>query len=322
MAAPIKLIVHPSQFPAAVRGERIRSLRAREVNHKFHYESYKQAQKWLALHETFSPARTDPDCTRIYDEAFRAAASGCSSKSVHLVGLGCGGGQKEARLLDLLAQSGRQLGYTPVDVSAALVLVAASAARAVLEPTPGIVVDLALVSHLTELVDSQSEPGVARVFTFFGMIPNFEPEMILPKLAKLIRVGDTLLFSANLAPGNDYRAGVERIRPLYENELTNDWLMTLLLDLGIKATDGKLKWCIEGERFLRLAAYFRFNRQRTLSVHGEKLCFKQGEKVRLFFSYRYAPNTIAELLKSHGLKVQQQWVTKSEEEGVFLCGRA
>jgi len=65
MAAPIKLIVHPSQFPAAVRGERIRSLRAREVNHKFHYESYKQAQEWLALHETLSQARTDPDCTRI-----------------------------------------------------------------------------------------------------------------------------------------------------------------------------------------------------------------------------------------------------------------
>ena len=47
------------------------------------------------------------------------------------------------------------------------------------------------------------------MITFFGMIPNFEPQDILPKLAKLIRRQDTLLFSANLAPGADYAVGVK-----------------------------------------------------------------------------------------------------------------
>ena len=40
------------------------------------------------------------------------------------------------------------------------------------------------------------------------MIPNFEPQIILPKLATLVRPKDFLLFSANLAPGKNYAAGV------------------------------------------------------------------------------------------------------------------
>jgi len=322
MLEPIELIVHPSQFPAAVQEELLRSLRTRAINHKFHYDSYKQTQKWLALHNAFSPARNDPDCARIYDEAFRAAASECSGKAVHLIGLGCGGGQKEARLLELLSPRASELTFTPMDVSAAMVLVAASAARAVIKPSAGIVADLSVATDLGELLDSQSRHRLGRVFTFFGMIPNFEPDMILPKIAELVRAGDTLLFSANLAPGADYRRGVERVRPLYENELTNDWLLTFLVELGIEASDGELKWTIEGERFLRLAAYFEFKRERSLAIYGEKFSFKPGDEVRLFFSYRYAPRMISELLSRYGLAVRQEWITKSEEDGVFLCGRA
>src|SRR5881397_2559453 len=100
---PIRILIHPSQFPDAVCAELHRSLRERAINHKFHYETHKQAEKWLALHEAYSPARTDPNCAAIYDAAFAAAASIVKeSNSVHLIGLGCGGGQKEARLLRFL----------------------------------------------------------------------------------------------------------------------------------------------------------------------------------------------------------------------------
>ena len=50
----------------------------------------------------------------------------------------------------------------------------------------------------------------ARLITFFGMIPNFEPQIILPKLASLVRPKDFLLFSANLAPGKQLRRRREK----------------------------------------------------------------------------------------------------------------
>ena len=65
-----QVLIHPSQSPEAVRGALWESLRTRRVNHKFHYDSYKQTEKWLALHQAFSPSRTDPDCEAIYDRSF------------------------------------------------------------------------------------------------------------------------------------------------------------------------------------------------------------------------------------------------------------
>jgi len=42
--------IHSSQFPESVRRDLLESLRTRQVNHKFHYDTAKQTQKWLALH--------------------------------------------------------------------------------------------------------------------------------------------------------------------------------------------------------------------------------------------------------------------------------
>ena len=89
MNGPATVLIDPSQFPGAVQNDLVTSLRTREVNHKFHYLTYQQAEKWLAVHDVFSPGRKDPDCQAIYDKAFTAAAK-CNL--AELVGLGCGGG--------------------------------------------------------------------------------------------------------------------------------------------------------------------------------------------------------------------------------------
>ena len=101
------------------------------MNHKFHYDSVKQAQKWLALHQAYSPTRNDADCQAIYEKSFEAAAAQITAKSVHVIGLGCGGGQKDTRLLKLLKAHGKDVFYTPCDVSAAMVLTARQTALAV-----------------------------------------------------------------------------------------------------------------------------------------------------------------------------------------------
>src|SRR5882757_1158373 len=86
------VFIDRSQFPENVRRDLLESLHARAMNHKFHYESHKQAAKWLALHEAYSPARRDASCVRIYDEAFEAVVSALDESFVHVAGLGCGGG--------------------------------------------------------------------------------------------------------------------------------------------------------------------------------------------------------------------------------------
>ena len=330
MASLVQVAVHPSQFPEALQADLVESLRARKVNHKFHYDSAKQTQKWLALHQAYSPARTDPECAATYDRAFRECLSRVPPGNVELIGLGCGGGHKDATLLKLLRRSGRAIRYWPCDVSLAMVLVA----RQTVLQTAGTVVcypvicDLATADDLSEIWPESRAPrkdpaSTTRLCTFFGMLPNFEPELILPRLSNLLSEGELLLLSANLAPGTEYTRGVERALPLYDNSLTRDWLLTFLLDLGFEAGDGDLRFSIEDRPgpvpLKRISAEFHFVRDRTIQLDCLQFQFRPGESMRLFFSYRHTPELVRTLLAQYALQVLEEWITPSAEEGVFLA---
>jgi L-histidine Nalpha-methyltransferase len=328
MSSAVSVCIHSSQFPENVRCDLLQSLRSREINHKFHYDSIKQTQKWLALHQAYSPSRIDPDCAAIYDQSFAAAASQIAAPRIHLIGLGCGGGQKDTRLLKLLKEQGKTTSYTPSDVSVAMVLVARQTATSVIpaENCFPFVCDLASTESVAEIFLSKADASSTRLLTFFGMIPNFEPQAILSKLTGYLRKDDWLLFSANLAPGNNYSAGVEKIFSLYDNDLTRDWLLTFLFDLGLERNDGELRFNIEdcpaGTELKRIAAFFHFAKRSVIQLPEEDFEFQSGDKMRLFFSYRYTPKRLSHLLAENGIAVLDQWITQSEEEGVFLCRKA
>jgi uncharacterized SAM-dependent methyltransferase len=185
-----------------------------------------------------------------------------------------------------------------------------------------VVCDLAGADDLPAIFAEHNTEHATRLITFFGMIPNFEPEMILPKLASLTGAQEGLLFSANLAPGRDYEAGVKSILPQYDNALTRDWLLAFLFDLGVDLRDGELRFNIEDVNGLkRIVARFHFAHPRVITVEDERFEFRAGESIRLFFSYRYTSELVRDVLTRHGLKVVEKWITKSEEEGVFLCSR-
>ena len=321
MLSSANVTIHASQFPENVRRDLLASLCARRVNHKFLYDSVKQTQKWLALHQAHSPTRNDADCQAIYEKSFAAAAAQIKSRRVHVIGLGCGGGQKDTRLLKWLKHRGQEVFYTPCDASLAMVLTARQTALAVVPEKNCLpfVCDLASADDLHKILVTH-HPSLV---TFFGMIPNFEPEQILPKLASLVRPEDLLLLSANLAPGENYAAGMKKILPQYDNPLTRAWLMMFLSDLGIERRDGDLRFAIENSRcgLKRVAANFYFHRPHRVEIGNEVLHFRAGEAIRLFFSYRYTPERVCRILTAHGLKVRERWIAKSQEEGVFLVYR-
>jgi L-histidine N-alpha-methyltransferase len=320
--------IDESQFPEAVQNDLLQSLRERRIRHKFHYESYRQAQKWLALHEAYSPARVDPNCAEMYDQSFAVAADLITAASVRVVGLGCGGGQKDARLLQLLARRGLPLSYLPCDSSVPLVLTAQHAAEVV---APGIcsdplVCDLATCASLSQSIDrvaAQTGRPSRRIVTFFGMIPNFEPNAILPRLSELMAPGDWLLLSANLAPGLDYAAGVKSALTGYDNRETREWLSCFLFDIGIERDDGQIRFATEdaADGYKQVVADFHFSRRREIEVLKTRFDYAVGEQIRLFYSYRYQAAHVESLLRRHQMELTGQWVTRSGEEGVFLCRR-
>lgn len=318
----VNVAVHSSVFPEKVQRNLLQCLRSRRVDPKFHYATYKQARKWLALHDAFSPSRTEASCAAAYERSFDAALKELKGRDLQVISLGCGGGQKEARFLTKCAGQGGGIAYTPSDISLALVLTALAAAQSAI---PGLqcdplVCDFGNIAALSKLFPDRE--GI-RLYTFFGMIPNFEPEIIMPGLAGLVRPRDLLLFSANLAPGSDYSAGVQRVLPGYDNPLTRDWLFAFLEDVGVAIDDGSILFSVEAGAagLKRIVADYEFSRRRVISAHGEQFKFLPGEKIRLFFSYRYTPLQIEELLAEHKLSIIEEFLADSGEEGVFLCRR-
>src|SRR5262249_5394899 len=100
------------------------------------------------------------------------------------------------------------------------------------------------------------------------------------------------------------------------------WLMIFLLDLGLEKEDGRIRFTTEDHAGLkRIAAYFEFSRAREVQVDAEHFAFSAGDSIRLFFSYRHTPALVESSLREHGLCVLDQWITHSEEEGVFLVAR-
>lgn len=324
----LQVTVHPSCFPARQTAAVQAALRSRQVPGKLHYLSTAQTNAWLAVHQHHSPSRADQECRAAYDAAFAQATSLLrDGTEVAVVGLGAGGGQKDARLVRAVFDEGLFAVHLAHDVS---VPMAITAVTAVHEAVPN-VESFPLVA---DLLDADDLPGVVeglvgeapRVVMFFGLIPNFEPAAILPRLAAFIRPGDVLLFSANLAPGPDYRVGCEAVLPQYDNPGTRAWLWLFLKDLGFEEADGVMRFGLEPDplnpELLRIVVHWDPTRRREVIVGGEAFVWNPGEPVRLFFSYRHTPRTIARLLAGEGLEVEQQWITAGGGEGIFLCRQA
>ncbi len=330
MPFTIQVSVDESQLPGKVTHEIHEMLNHRVLNHKFLYDTVKQAEKWLVIHEAYSPARNDPQCVDTYDQAFQDVVIDWKGDSALVVGLGCGGGHKEVRLLELLARVGVDCDFVGADVSLPLVLSTwqqferANKKRIFGSCHPW-VLDLLTATHVRQSLTKMTHGKKPRLISFFGMIPNFEPVDILPKLASILRRQDRLLLSANLAPGDCYADGIKKVLPLYDNAQTRDWLESAFWALGFEPEDGHTHFRIQSSphnpRLQRIQAGFSFSKSRRIKYQGREYHFKRGQEFQLFFSYRYSTELLAQTLADHDLTVEKSWVTSSGEEGVFLIHR-
>jgi uncharacterized SAM-dependent methyltransferase len=318
---PVSVTIHPSRFPERTRAAYLESFRTRRLNHQFHYESEKQAQQWLAVHEAYSPARTDDDCLQTYERAFSEFAKTIPTEidELALISLGCGGGQKDLALLKSF--QAKNLYYIPTDVSVPLAVTAHLRATSELHvDSKPMAIDLLSAASVPKSLDSLLSNSVKRVIAFFGMLPNFETDDALKPLSMTLRPDDALLISANLAPGSDYMVGVKKVLPLYDNDLTRRWLATSLLDAGIELSPNDIEFTIVPAGDLRrIEANYRFRKPQSIRIEKEEFRYAAGENFRLFFSYRHTPELLRALLGRYKIEIQKQWITGSGEEGIFLC---
>lgn len=320
--------VHESAFPDATQARLVDALKRREIDPFLLYSGLRQTARWIALHHALSPAQRDAACAALYEQAYRRAAEFCKGNVVHLVSLACGDGTKDTRCLEMLRLSGRTVIYTPADVSLEMALTAertATTALRGLQCTP-LLCELLSCSALPALLKEFDPSSAERIILFLGTIHNYWPPEILRSILYPLRSQDHLILSANLAPDANYESALTRIVSQYDNPLTRAWLLGALSELNITTSDGTLEFSAvpaDGMPALRrIQADFVFTREKRLDFLGETFCFPAGEKLRVFFSYRFTRGQMRDFLKKARLTVIEDWIDASGEEGLFLCRRA
>ena len=231
-------------------------------------------------------SRSEPGCAAVYERAFETAHAGTDGCAAHVIALGCGGGEKDAHLLEALSGGANKLLYSPVDVSVAMVLAAREAALKVLgaDNCFPVVCDLPGVADWEEILPSVGAQ-LPRVITFFGMMPALSPAEVLPQLSRLVRPQDLLLLSANLAPGPNYTEGVARVLPQYDNPPMRQWLLGWATDFGLELTGTELRFEVATYKgppdLARIEARLFFGRERQIEVDGREYRFPAGDSMRL-----------------------------------------
>ncbi len=224
MADVVNVEVHRSVGFDALMGNLAESLLSKRLPASFLYRGVRSAALWERLHRAHAPS-TQPDAlTSPHREAFRYLVKKTTSP-FHLISLGCGLAEKEMILLELDGARAQEVDLLDGSVE----LVAEAKRRWLLKDQAarvrGIAMDLAIADEWGDLVSKSNRS--TKVFTLFGMVPNFAMDALLSRLSGIVRSGDWLVLDANLRPPT--KANGQEIPSTivsqYDNLECRDWLM-------------------------------------------------------------------------------------------------
>jgi L-histidine N-alpha-methyltransferase len=311
----------PSIGEDALERGAIESLQANRLDPKFLYVTAGQSKLWREVFLRHSPIHGNPEFARIYRDAFAWFGEQFVPGKVWIVGLGCGTGLKELALYSSLKARGQEAEFSAVDVSRELVLESAhKLVGAGAEHRRSLVCDLARTAFLSEWLDGVAR-DLPRRITFFGLVPNLAPSLVIRLFRAILRPGDILLVSAHLAPigdGVDLPAAMNAVLPQYDNSETLAWLAAAVEHLGLQDwVDASEMTVGEVEGVPAFLASAPWKTKEPFEKWGHSFLPKTDEPLRLFHSLRYTPSLFEDLLRREGFEVGLLAVTACRQEGIW-----
>ena len=260
------------------------------------------ARLWKKVHLACSPFILRPTVRQLYSQPAPLLRSHLKSQPYHVVALGCAEGLKESLLLRKLPQPSH---LTTADTSLAMARIAARNLPAKKKSSKKL--DLTSPSSLSRVLQSHSNLlPPTRLLTLFGVLPNLDPPPLLHRLAKTLRPCDLLLFSTNLAPGKNPRAGALRILPQYENSPTRRWLEAAARRYRPRLPQGQLVFQISSDP-----------RQPSLARIEARWISSRSTKI-IFSSRRPTAAQVAAWIHTTRLRTIARWIEPRGEEGLWL----
>jgi uncharacterized SAM-dependent methyltransferase len=306
------------------------SLKNHELPDYLLYTGMGGAKNWLKLDgsETFPVARRLKDML----EENIASIVRFIPAGMSLVSVGVGSGEKERVLLEEMITknlsekpvSGKvPIRYYPVDISSQLVDIALEKVRDLPVEKKGI------VGFIEDMPLLKKHWRLPILFCILGnTFCNYEPEFILQLVYKNLEQGDLFFFDASLLPdqdsGEDAHSARRSVLGTYasrENALFN---MYPLLQYGMAPEDFDFELLL-AHVDSRIGALYRTRKSLNIlkdteiRIGSETVSFREGDVVRMGFTYKYTYDQITALLNISGFEILRAFLSKDRENAIFLA---
>ena len=263
------------------------------------YSSPSLGRLWKKVHHSCSPFLKRRAVRRLYQSPAAVLRKKLAS-SYSLIALGCADGAKESLLLKKLPPPAFLLA---ADTNLTL-------ARRAVRHLPARKKTCREIDLSQPLPAFHLPPSTHRVFTLFGVLPNLEPLPLLRRISGIMKSGDLLLFSANLAPGKSALAGARKVLSQYDNPPTRRWLEAAICRYRPKLPRGRLDFSVQPDP-----------RQHSLARIEARWITGQGTWI-VFSSRRPTVAQVETWISKAGLSTAARFLDPRGEEALWLVRSA
>lgn len=306
------------------------SLKNHELPDYLLYTGTGGAKNWLRLDrsEVFPVARRLKDLLEENIASIVRFIPSCMS----LVSVGVGSGEKEKILLEALIKkslaekpaSGKTpIRYYPVDINSQLVDLALENVRDLPVEKKGIV---GFIEDMPALKEHWRLPVL---FCILGnTFCNYEPEFVLQLVYENLEQGDLFFFDASLLPescsGEEAHTARKSVLGAYasrENALFN---MYPLLQCGMYPEDFDFEILLSHVdskigALCRTRKSLSILKDTEIRIGSETISFREGDMIRMGFTYKYTYNQITALLNINKFEILRTFRSKNGEDAIFFA---
>ena len=285
---------------------------------KLWYLTPSQAQGYLDLEEDdlYKKQTGQRQAENLIEENLTEIAERIGHQPVNIVDLGCGDGQKAAKIIELLknTKKGIKLRYCPIDISGYMVAKAIETVskmdvQEIIEFQYNIS-DFENLENVTPLL--LKDEFKKNIFLLLGnTLGNFEIHELLHEIRSAMNAGDIFIVDTAI---NDNRQE-ERVESYKNNQKFSDFLVQVPEQLGL--LKGDVEW---GTRWKnsRIEFYYTIKFDKIVKFQNKEIRFNKGDQIVVAIAYKHEKFDLMTYFNIYFSKVSA-YVSKDKSKTILVC---
>jgi uncharacterized SAM-dependent methyltransferase len=288
-------------------------LRNRNLPSKFEYWGKKEASHWLTLCK-------DPEYVNWPQEIDLLRANlpkivkTVDPHVKNLIGVGIGNGQKDKLILTEFLKT-RPMRYFAIDISLDMMNTGLKTLNRVPTEKNAYIGDF---RHLERLApEIRKKTGSGNLFSILGnTLGNLDQKKTLDLLKNSMDKKDYLLIAVQILETKEI-LNMGEILSAYSTRAWRNLSYGAIMRTGAKMSDGIIEMEFEKDKlypqFHVVQYFFTFKRDKTLTYLNRRLHFRMGERIPVYFSYKYDMKNITFLLDKYGFKIIKTFLSPGKK---------